>query len=98
VVSLVADRPSLSPRIALLEDPQVADEASPNRPRAHGSLATFDEIQRDQPFIAGIDSRPPTLPGLPRSILPGRRIAIPPGLATLNCWRQTLAARPSAAA
>jgi glutathione S-transferase len=87
------------PRMTRLEDPQVPDWAATNRPRALRSMAIFDEILRDRAFIAGDRFTVADITGLVAlDFTKPARIAIPPELAHLNRWRQTLAARPSAAA
>ena len=55
------------PHMALLENPQVADWAAANRPRAVESMATFDKVVRDRRFLRETDSPSPTSPGLLRS-------------------------------
>ncbi len=87
------------PRMALLEDPQVADWAAANRPRALGSMAIFDRILRDRPFVAGDRFTVADITGLVAlDFTKQARIGIPPELGSLNLWRERLAARPSAAA
>jgi glutathione S-transferase len=87
------------PHMRLMEDPQIADWAAANRPRALQSMAIFDQILRDRPFVAGDRFTIADITGLVAlDFTRQARIAIPGELAHLNRWRETLAARPSAAA
>ena len=87
------------PHMRLLENPQVTDWAAANRPRALESMAIFDQILRDRPFIAGDRFTVADITGLVAlDFARPARLAIPPELTHLIRWRQTLAARPSAAA
>jgi glutathione S-transferase len=87
------------PRMGLMEDPQVADWAAANRPRALQSMAIFDRVLSDRPFVAGNRFTVADITGLVAlDFTKPARIAIPPEFGNLTRWRETLAARPSAAA
>jgi glutathione S-transferase len=87
------------PHMAEMEDPQVPDWAAANRPRALKAMAIVDEALRDRPFIAGERFTVADITGLVAlDFARSARIAIPPELVHLNRWRETLKARPSAAA
>jgi len=87
------------PHMAEMENPQLADWAAANRPRALGAMAIIDEALRDRPFIAGDRFTVADITGLVAlDFARPARIAIPPELANLNRWRESLKARPSAAA
>ncbi len=87
------------PHMAQMEDPQIPDWAAANRPRALRNMLIFDGVLSDRPFIAGDRFTVADITGLVAlDWAKPARIAIPPELAHLNRWRETLAARPSAAA
>jgi glutathione S-transferase len=87
------------PHMATMEDPQVADWAAANRPRALRNMEIFDEVLRDRPFVAGDRFTVADITGLiALDFTRPARIAIPPELAHLNRWHQALKARPSATA
>jgi len=87
------------PHMAKLEDPQVADWAAANRPRALRNMMIFDDILRERPFIAGERFTVADITGLVAlDFARPARLAIPPDLANLNRWHAALKARPSAAA
>jgi glutathione S-transferase len=87
------------PRMAEMESPQFPDWGAANRPLALRTMAIVDEALRDRPFIAGDRFTVADITGLVAlDFAKPARIAIPTELARLNRWRETLAARPSAAA
>jgi glutathione S-transferase len=87
------------PHMAEMENPQVPDWAAANRPRALKAMAIVDEALHDRPFIAGDRFTVADITGLVAlDFARSARIAIPPELVRLNRWRETLKARPSAAA
>ena len=87
------------PRMAEMENPQVPGWGAANRPKALRAMAIVDEALRDRRFIAGDRFSVADITGLVAlDFAKPARIAIPPELAHLNRWRETLAARPSAAA
>ena len=87
------------PRMAEMETPQVPDWAAANRPRALKAMAIVDETLRDRPFIAGDRFTVADITGLVAlDFAKSARITIPPELAELKRWHETLKARPSAAA
>ena len=87
------------PKMADMERPQIADWAEANRPRVLKAMAIVDEALRDRPFIAGDRFTVADITGLVAlDFAKSARIAIPPELAELNRWHETLKAWPSAAA
>jgi glutathione S-transferase len=87
------------PHMAEMERPQVPDWAAANRPRALQAMAIVNEALGARPFIAGDRFTVADITGLVAlDFAKPARIAIPPELANLNRWRETLKARPSAAA
>jgi glutathione S-transferase len=87
------------PHMVEMENPQVPDWAAANRPRTLKAMAIVDEALRDRPFIAGDRFTVADITGLVAlDFARSARIAIPPELVHLNRWRETLKARPSAAA
>jgi glutathione S-transferase len=87
------------PHMAEMENPQVAEWAAANRPRALRAMAIVDEALRERPFIAGDRFTVADITGLVAlDFARPARIAIPPELANLNRWREMLKARPSATA
>ena len=87
------------PKMAEMENPQVPDWAAANRPKAVRAMEIVDEALRNRPFIAGDRFSVADITGLVAlDFAKSARIAIPPELAHLNRWRETLKARPSAAA
>ncbi len=87
------------PHMSKMEDPQVADWAAANRPRALRNMMIFDEVLRDRPFVAGERFTVADITGLVAlDFARSARIAIPPELTHLTRWHESLKARPSAAA
>jgi glutathione S-transferase len=87
------------PHMAKMEDPQIADWAAAHRPRALRNMIIFDDVLRDRPFVAGERFTVADITGLVAlDFARPARIAIPPELTHLNRWRESLRARPSAAA
>ncbi len=87
------------PHMKLMEDPQIGDWAAANRPRAVQSMAIFNRILSDRPFVAGDRFTVADITGLVAlDFTKPARIAVPPEFGNLIRWRETLAARPSAAA
>jgi glutathione S-transferase len=87
------------PHMTEMENPQVPDWAAANRPRALKAMAIVDEALHDRPFIAGDRFTVADITGLVAlDFSRSARIAIPAELVHLNRWRETLKARPSAAA
>jgi glutathione S-transferase len=87
------------PHMAQMEDPQVPDWATANRPRALRNMKIFDGVLSDRPFIAGDRFTVADITELVAlDFTRPARIAIPPELVHLNRWRKGLTARPSAAA
>ena len=87
------------PHMAKMEDPQVADWAAANRPRALRNMMIFDDVLAARPFVAGERFTVADITGLVAlDFAKPARIAIPPEFASLTRWHETLKARPSAAA
>jgi len=87
------------PRMAEMENPQVPGWGAANRPKALRGMGIVDEALRDRRFIAGDRFTVADITGLVAlDFAKPARIAIPPELAHLNRWHETLATRPSAAA
>ncbi len=87
------------PHMSKMEDPQVADWAAANRPRAQRNMAIFDEVLSNRPFVAGGRFTVADITGLVAlDFAKPARLAIPAELAHLNRWHGSLRARPSAAA
>jgi glutathione S-transferase len=87
------------PRMAEMEDPQIPGWGAANRPKALQAMALVDDGLRGRPFIAGDRFTVADITGLVAlDFAKPARITIPTELSNLNRWRQTLAARPSAAA
>ncbi len=87
------------PHMSKMEDPQVADWAAANRPRALRNMMIFDDVLRDRPFVAGERFTVADITGLVAlDFAKPARIAIPPELTNLTRWQESLKARPSAAA
>lgn len=87
------------PHMAKMEEPQVADWAAANRPRALRNLRIFDGVLSDRPFIAGDRFTVADITGLVAlDFTRPARIAIPAEFVHLNRWRNELTARPSATA
>jgi glutathione S-transferase len=87
------------PHMAKMEEPQVADWAAANRPRALLNMQIFDGVLRSRSFIAGDRFTVADITGLVAlDFTRPARIAIPPELVHLNRWRNELTARPSATA
>jgi glutathione S-transferase len=87
------------PHMAKLEEPQIADWAAANRPRALRNMVIFDDVLRDRPFLVGNRFTVADITGLVAlDFARSARIAIPPELANLRRWHEALTARPSAQA
>jgi glutathione S-transferase len=87
------------PHMAKLEDPQIADWASVNRPRALRSMIIFNDILRDRPFLAGDRFTVADITGLVAlDFARSARIAIPSELTNLARWHEALRCRASASA
>ncbi|HEX9169962.1 MAG TPA: glutathione S-transferase [Roseiarcus sp.] len=87
------------PHMAEMENPQVPEWAAANRPRALRAMGIVDEALRDRPFIAGDRFTVADITGLVAlDFARPARIPVPPELININRWRETLKARPSAAA
>ena len=87
------------PHMSQMEDPQVADWAAANRPRALRNMMIFDDVLRDRPFIAGQRFTVADITGLVAlDFAKPARLAVPPELTNLLRWHESLKARPSAAA
>jgi glutathione S-transferase len=87
------------PHMSKMEDPQVADWAAANRPRALRNMMIFDDVLRDRPFVAGERFTIADITGLVAlDFARPARLAIPPELQHLNRWHESLKARPSAVA
>jgi glutathione S-transferase len=82
------------PRTAEMENPQIPDWGAVNR-----AMALVDEALSGRSFIVGDRFTVADITGLVAlDFAKPARIAIPPELANLNRWHETLSARPSAAA
>ncbi len=87
------------PAMRVLESPQLPEWAEVNRARALVGMARFDEALREREFIAGDAYSIADITGLVAlDFTRPAKIAIPESLTHLRRWRETLAARPSAAA
>ncbi len=87
------------PQMARMEDPQVAEWAAANRPRALRNMMIFDDVLQDRAFVAGDRFTVADITGLVAlDFAKPARLAIPPELKNLARWHETLKARPSAAA
>ncbi len=87
------------PAAKVLESPQVPEWAESNRAKALDYMGRFDVALADRPFLCGDRFTVADITGLVAlDFTRPARIAIPEGLANLRRWRETLAARPSAAA
>jgi glutathione S-transferase len=87
------------PHMAKMEEPQIADWAAANRPRALSNMEIFDGLLRDRPYISGDRFTVADITGLVAlDFTRSARIAIPPDLVHLNRWLAALRARPSATA
>ena len=87
------------PHMSKMEDPQVADWAAANRPRALRNMMIFDDVLRDRPFVAGERFTVADITGLVAlDFTRPARIVIPPEIANLSRWHEALRARSSAAA
>lgn len=87
------------PAAKVLESPQVPEWAKSNRAKALDYMGRFDVALADRPFLCGDRFTVADITGLVAlDFTRPARIAIPEGLANLRRWRETLAARPSAAA
>jgi glutathione S-transferase len=87
------------PAAKVLESPQIAEWSEVNRGRALTGMERLDAALADRPFIAGERYSIADITGLVAlDFLRPARIVIPDELVHLRRWRETLAARPSAAA
>lgn len=87
------------PHMAKLEEPQLAEWAAANRPRALRNMAIFDDALRDRMFVAGDRFTVADITGLiALDFTRPARIAIPAELANLRRWHEALRARRSATA
>lgn len=87
------------PHMAKLEEPQLAEWAAANRPRALRNMAIFDDALRDRTFVAGDRFTVADITGLVAlDFTRPARIAIPAELANLRRWHEALRARRSATA
>ena len=87
------------PAAKVLESPQIAEWAEVNRGRALAGMARLDAALADRPFVAGERFSIADITGLVAlDFLRPARITIPEELVHLRRWRETIAARPSAAA
>lgn len=87
------------PHMAKLEEPQLAEWAAANRPRALRNMAIFDDALRDRMFVAGDRFTVADITGLVAlDFTRPARIAIPAELANLRRWHEALRARRSATA
>ena len=87
------------PKMAEMENPQVPDWATVNRPKALKAMGIVDETLSERPFIAGERFTVADITGLVAlDFAKPARIAIPPELVHLNRWHEALKMRPSAAA
>ncbi len=87
------------PHMARLEEPQIADWAAANRPRALRNMLIFDQVLRDRPFIAGDRFTVADITGLVAlDFARPARIGVPPELVNLSRWHEALRTRPSATA
>ena len=87
------------PHMAKLEEPQIADWAAANRPRALRNMVIFDEVLRERPFLSGDRFTVADITGLVAlDFAKAARIGIPPELVNLGRWLETLRSRPSASA
>ncbi len=73
------------PHMAKLEEPQIADWAAANRPRALRNMMIFDDVLRDRPFVAGDQFTIADITGLvARDFARNARVAIPRELVILD--------------
>jgi len=87
------------PHMAKMEEPQIAEWAAANRPRALRAMAIVDDVLCDRPYIAGDRFTVADITGLVAlDFAKPAQIAIPSDLENLSRWRAALAARSSAAA
>jgi glutathione S-transferase len=87
------------PHMTKMEEPQVADWAAANRPRALRNIEIFDGVLRNRPFIAGERFTVADITALVAlDFTKPARIAIPAELTNLNRWRESVALRPSSKA
>ena len=87
------------PHMAKLEDPQIADWASANRPRVLRSMIIFNDVLRDRSFVAGDRFTVADITGLVAlDFARSARIAIAPELTDLARWHAALRSRASASA
>lgn len=89
----------LHPRMAALEQPQVAQWGEANRPRAIEQLHFWNGELGKRPFAAGDRFTIADITALVAiDMMPRARIAMPEGLDHLARWHAAVSARPSAAA
>ena len=87
------------PAAKVLESPQIAEWAEVNRGRALTGMARLDAALADRPFVAGERFSIADITGLVAlDFLRPARLTIPDELVHVRRWRETIAARPSAAA
>ncbi len=87
------------PHMAKMEEPQVADWAAADRPRALRNMMVFDDVLRERRFIAGDRFTVADITGLVAlDFARSARIAIPRELANLKRWHEALKARQGAPA
>jgi glutathione S-transferase len=87
------------PAAKVLESPQIAEWAEVNRGRALTNMARLDAALADRPFVAGERYSIADITGLVAlDFLRPARIVMSDELIHLRRWRETIAARPSAAA
>ena len=87
------------PAMKEMENPQVPEWAVVSRAKAIAAMEVFDRLLEDRPFAAGERFTVADITGLVAlDFTRPARITIPAHLNNLIRWRQTLAARPSAAA
>jgi glutathione S-transferase len=87
------------PAAKVLESPQIAEWAEVNRGRALTNMARLDAALADRPFITGERFSIADITGLVAlDFLRPARLAIPDEFVHVRRWRETIAARPSAAA
>jgi glutathione S-transferase len=87
------------PRLAALEQPQIAEFAQAQRPRAAAAMRFLDQALAGRRFVAGADFTVADITAfVALELAPLARVEIPADLANLARWREAVAARPSAAA
>jgi glutathione S-transferase len=87
------------PAMREMENPQVPEWVIVSRAKALAAMEIFDRLLADRPFACGTRFTVADITGLVAlDFTRPARITIPAHLENLVRWRQTLAARPSAAA